>query len=89
MDVFPAPNERLNPFPFYAKMRSHNHIEYDSKNEVWGIFRYSDSKEVLSKYKIFSSDIQRLTFLQKKRKKEKREARLKVKTIKIDIMKMQ
>ena len=77
MDVFPSRDERLNPFSFYAKMRSHHHIEYDSKNEIWGIFRYSDSKEVLSNYEIFSSDIQRLTFLQNKREKDKKRSKVK------------
>jgi cytochrome P450 len=77
MDVFPSRDERLNPFSFYAKMRSHHHIEYDSKNEIWGIFRYSDSKEVLSNYKIFSSDIQRLTFLQNKKEKDKKRSKVK------------
>lgn len=63
MDIFPSKDERLNPFPFYKKMRL-NPIAFDDKNGVWGIFSYSHTQEILSNHKIFSSDVEKLTYLQ-------------------------
>jgi cytochrome P450 len=60
MNVFPPPEQYLNPFPFYAQMRKHYPIVYDEKNDIWGLFRYKDIQTILSDYKHFSSDAQRL-----------------------------
>ena len=60
MNVFPPPEQHLKPFPFYAQMRKLYPIVYDEKNEIWGIFRYNDIQTILSDYKHFSSDVQKL-----------------------------
>ena len=73
MEIFPSKNERLNPFPFYTRMRRLNPIAFDDKNQIWGIFNYTYSKEILSNHKIFSSDIHKLLFLQNQVKKNTHE----------------
>lgn len=60
MNIFPPPDQILNPFPFYAQMRKSNPIVYDDKNKVWGIYRYEDIQSVLTNYRHFSSDFQKL-----------------------------
>jgi len=60
MNIFPPPDQILNPFPFYAQMRKSNPVVYDDKNKVWGIFRYEDIQSVLTNYRHFSSDFQKL-----------------------------
>jgi len=60
MNVFPPPDQILNPYPFYAQMRKSNPLAYDDKNKVWGIFRYDDIQTVLANYRHFSSDFQKL-----------------------------
>src|ERR671923_2016037 len=60
MNVFPPPERHLKPFPFYAQMRKLYPIVYDDKNDIWGIFRYNDIQTILSDYKHFSSDVQKL-----------------------------
>jgi cytochrome P450 len=60
MHIFPSPQQSLNPFPFYAQMRKFHPIVYDEKNEVWGIFRYNDIQSILTDYRNFSSDVQKL-----------------------------
>jgi cytochrome P450 len=60
MNIFPSPQESLNPFPFYAQMRKFHPIEYDEKNRIWGIFRYNDIQSIMTDYRNFSSDIQKL-----------------------------
>jgi hypothetical protein len=51
MDVFPPADKVLNPFPFYAQMRKVHPVVYDDKNKVWGIFRYEDIQDVLTRAK--------------------------------------
>jgi len=64
MDIFPPPDQILNPFPFYSKMRKSHPIAYDDKNKLWGIFRYYDIQEILTDYRHFSSDVQELINVQ-------------------------
>lgn len=64
MNIFPSPRESLNPFPFYAQMRKFHPVEYDEKNGIWGIFRYNDIQSILTDYRNFSSDIQKLVSIQ-------------------------
>jgi cytochrome P450 len=64
MDIFPPPNQILNPFPFYSKMRKSHPIAYDDKNKLWGIFRYDDIQDILTDYRHFSSDVQELIKIQ-------------------------
>jgi cytochrome P450 len=66
MDIFPPPEQRLNPFSFYAQMRKSHPIIYDDKNELWGIFRYNDIQTVLTDYRHFSSDVQKLADIQQR-----------------------
>src|SRR5919197_2196675 len=60
MHIFPSLQQSLNPFPFYAQMRKFHPIVYDEENEVWGIFRYNDIQSILTAYRNFSSDVQKL-----------------------------
>jgi cytochrome P450 len=71
MNIFPSPYQMLNPFPFYAEMRKFHPIEYDEKNEIWGIFRYNDIQSILTDYRNFPSDIQRLVNIQQEQEIQK------------------
>ena len=71
MNIFPSPHQILNPFPFYAEMRKFHPIEYDEKNEIWGIFRYNDIQSILTDYRNFSSDIQKLVNIQQEQEMQK------------------
>src|SRR5918912_2914437 len=71
MNIFPSPQESLNPFPFYAQMRKFHPIEYDEKNGIWGIFRYNDIQSILTDYGNFSSDIQKLVDIQQEQEIQK------------------
>jgi cytochrome P450 len=71
MNIFPSPHQILNPFPFYAEMRKFHPIEYDEKNEIWGIFRYNDIQNILTDYRNFSSDIQKLVNIQQEQEMQK------------------
>jgi cytochrome P450 len=71
MNIFPSPHQILNPFPFYAEMRKFHPIEYDEKNEIWGIFRYNDVQNILTDYRNFSSDIQKLVNIQQEQEIQK------------------
>ena len=71
MNIFPPAQESLNPFPFYAQMRKFHPIEYDEKNGIWGIFGYNDIQSILTDYRNFSSDIQKLVNIQQERKTQK------------------
>ncbi len=56
MKIMPPPEEKLNPFPFYASMRLDHPVTYDDKNRAWGIFRYKDIQNILTNHTVFSSD---------------------------------
>jgi cytochrome P450 len=56
MNIFPSPAQRLDPFDFYSMMRKKHPIEYDEKNDVYGIFRYKDIFKCFTDFKNFSSD---------------------------------
>src|SRR5919198_653485 len=71
MNIFPSPQESLNPFPFYAQMRKFHPIEYDEKNGIWGFFRYNDIQSILTDYRNFSSDIQKLVSIQQEQEIQK------------------
>ena len=55
MNILPSPEQRLNPFQFYADMRHNNPVAYDDRNNVWGAFRYYDVQSILGDYTRFSS----------------------------------
>ncbi|MGC2426598.1 MAG: cytochrome P450 [Nitrososphaeraceae archaeon] len=69
-DIFPSPQELLNPFPFYKKMRHLDPVAYDDKNSMWGIFGYNDAQTILTDYRNFSSDVQKLANIKKSSQKE-------------------
>ena len=71
MNIFPSPRESLNPFPFYAQIRKFHPIEYDEKNGIWGIFRYNDIQSILTDYRNFSSDIQKLVNIEQEQEIQK------------------
>jgi cytochrome P450 len=60
MPVFPGPDERLNPYPFYASMRRSQPVAYDEAHDLWGAYRYEDVRHVLSDHEAFSSDFRRV-----------------------------
>jgi cytochrome P450 len=45
----------LNPFPWYAQMRSTDPMHYYAPYNSWQVFRYDDVQRVLSDYASFSS----------------------------------
>ena len=57
MNIFPSPEQRLNPFQFYADMRHNNPVAYDDSNNIWAVFRYYDVQFILGDYTHFSSAI--------------------------------
>jgi cytochrome P450 len=57
MNVFPSPEQRLNPFQFYSDMRHNNPVAYDDRNNIWGVFRYYDVQFILGDYTHFSSAV--------------------------------
>lgn len=48
---------RLNPFPWYQRMRESEPVFYNENYGSWGVFRYNDVQKVLSDYATFSSQI--------------------------------
>jgi len=56
VNIYPPPQQKLDPFKFYANMRLSNPIAYDEKNNVWGVFRYYDVQLILGDYTHFSSE---------------------------------
>lgn len=56
MNIFPLPTQRLDPFEFYSMMRKEHPIEYDERNDMYGIFRYNDIYKCFTDFKNFSSD---------------------------------
>jgi cytochrome P450 len=42
-----TPESRLDPFPWFEKMRETNPVRYDPYREVWDVFRYEDINEIL------------------------------------------
>lgn len=48
-------SERLNPFPFYRRMRDDAPIYRDPRSGVWSVFRYDMVQKVLSDYEHFFS----------------------------------
>ena len=60
MNIFAPPDQRHNPFEFYASMRRLNPVVYDERNNVWGVFRYTDVQSILADYRTFSSAPQKL-----------------------------
>ena len=56
MNIFPSPEQQLNPFQFYADMRHNNPVAYDNRNNIWGVFRYYDVQFILGDYTHFSSN---------------------------------
>ena len=55
MNIFPSPDQRLNPFQFYADMRHNNPVAFDDRNNIWAVFRYYDVQSILGDYMHFSS----------------------------------
>jgi cytochrome P450 len=57
VNIFPSPEQRFNPFQFYADMRHNNPVAYDERINAWGVFRYYDVQAILGDYTHFSSVI--------------------------------
>jgi cytochrome P450 len=55
LNIFPSPDQRLNPFQFYADMRHNNPVAFDDRNNIWAVFRYYDVQSILGDYMHFSS----------------------------------
>ncbi len=48
-------DERLNPFPWYHRMRAKAPVQYEAAYQTWMVFGYHDVQRVLSDAAIFSS----------------------------------
>lgn len=55
VNIFPPPEQRLNPFQFYADMRHNNPVAYDDRGNLWAVYRYYDVQSILGDYTHFSS----------------------------------
>jgi cytochrome P450 len=73
MNVFPSPDQKLDPFQFYSMMRQSNPVAYDDKNNLWGVFRYYDVHSILGDYTHFSSNPPNFNNTKKLTEKEKRQ----------------
>ena len=51
----------LNPFPWYQSMRATNPIFYDSENDLWQVFHYADTQQILNDPATFSSEVAQRT----------------------------
>jgi cytochrome P450 len=51
----------LNPFPWYQEMRATNPIFHDTENELWHVFRYADTQQILTDPATFSSEVMQRT----------------------------
>ncbi|MCU4802717.1 cytochrome P450 [Halobacteria archaeon HArc-gm2] len=47
---------RLDPFEWYAEMRSEASVHYDEDRDTWDVFRYEDVDRVLREQETFSAD---------------------------------
>lgn len=63
MRIFPAPEDRIDPYRFYAAMRRDHPVAYDDESGSWAVFRHADARAVLSDHAHFSSDFRRVTRL--------------------------
>ncbi|MGH7866630.1 MAG: hypothetical protein ACREP9_03110, partial [Candidatus Dormibacteraceae bacterium] len=48
-------DERLNPFPWYRRMREKSPVQYEASYQTWMVFGYPDVQRVLSDAAVFSS----------------------------------
>ncbi len=47
---------KLAPFDWYRQMRSETPVRYDEERDVWDVFRYDETKQILEDYETFSSE---------------------------------
>jgi cytochrome P450 len=60
MTAMPPPEQRRDPYPFYAAMRRASPVVYDERAAYWAVYRYRDVRQVLFDHDAFSSDRTRL-----------------------------
>ena len=58
--LFPSPDQRQQPYAFYARMRRDRPVADDATSNLWAVYRYDDVKRVLTDYRTFSSDRARI-----------------------------
>jgi cytochrome P450 len=58
--LFPPPEQRRQPYAFYARMRRDEPVARDDRNNLWAVYRYDDVKRVLTDFQTFSSDRSKL-----------------------------
>jgi cytochrome P450 len=46
---------RLDPYPFYRRMRESHPVHFNSDYGIYGVYRYQDVKKVLGDHRLFSS----------------------------------
>ncbi|HWI65161.1 MAG TPA: cytochrome P450 [Symbiobacteriaceae bacterium] len=54
--MFQTPEQKLNPFAFYARMRAEQPVAFFEAAQAWGVFRYDDVRSVLQNHAVFSSN---------------------------------
>src|SRR5262245_40013621 len=59
MQVLPGPENQLDPYPFFARMRREHPVAWDEERQLWGVFRYDDVRAVLTDDARFSSDFRK------------------------------
>lgn len=58
---FQSRSEEFFPIEWYKEMLNRHPVYYHKKTDTWNVFKYEDVKQVLSNYKIFSSEGNRTT----------------------------
>lgn len=56
LPLAPPPQQRLQPYPFYAHMRRFRPLAFSPKADLWAVYRYDDVRRVLTDPATFSSD---------------------------------
>lgn len=59
LPLSPPADQRLDPYPFYARMRRCHPVAYDEDTGVWAVYRYDEVRRVLTDNPAFSSDLRR------------------------------
>ncbi|PSP79153.1 cytochrome P450 [Halobacteriales archaeon QS_1_68_20] len=56
-EALSEPDTRLNPFPWFAEMRESDPVRYDPDREVWDVFTYEQTREILNDHGTYSSSV--------------------------------
>lgn len=54
--MFPSREQKLNPFPLYARVRREQPVAYTEAAHAWCVFRYDDVRMVMQNHAVCSSN---------------------------------